>query len=458
VIPVELSSRDYLQRIVTRLDGPESDVGSLTFTLALFEASKYHDQARGLLAAQGLSDETVKALRIAAGAYETALDRAETLQGKATVYARVLRQLGEVYAAKQRLGVDPDIQTSFTIEGAIEVFTELALAGGEDWQALGYDSQEAWISSLHRLWEEIQEVSLNAADYYLTRAVEQRHLADDHARAAAQIHARYLSFFHRFATTERNSVVPDSAYFAAYEAARGYGDALLAYTGSSLSQAEMNHATSRYVSALKLFPFDRTLWHALTTALERQGRESEYLELTLPVAEAVTGSRHVNAWIESGEPGAETLSILRRALADSQVIVYLGFAEESSVSELVASLDDLRVKRREIDQRLVALTQRRESIGRTDREPPAAQADDAVPAAAGIDGLELAELSRQIGDAKRLLTTLDKQLEARTRALPIYQETLATDALAEDLRARRDHPMHTLLRRMYHEQRPARSQ
>jgi hypothetical protein len=459
VIPVELSSRDYLQRIVTRLDGPESDVGSLTFTLALFEASKYHDHARGLLAAQGLSDETVKALRISAGAYETALNRAETLQGKATVYARVLRQLGEVYAAKQRLGVDPDIQTSFTIEGAIEVFTELARAGseaGEDWQDLGYDSQGAWLSSLHRLWEEIQEVSLNAADYYLTRAVEQRHVSDDHARSAARIHARYLSFFHQFASSERRRVVPDSAYFAAYEAARGYGDALLAYTSSSLSQAEMEHATSRYVSALKLFPFDRTLWHALTTALERQGRESDYLELTRPVAEAVTGSRHVNAWIEANEPGAQTLAVLRRALADSQVLVYLGFAEESGVAELVASLDELRARRDETSQRLAALTKRRESIGRIDRESPAAMAEDGMPAGSGVESFELAELSRQIGDTKRLLTTLEKQLEARTRALPLYREALATDSLAEDLRAQRDHPMHTLLRRMYHEQLPVR--
>ena len=48
---------------------------------------------------------------------------------------------------------------------------------------------------------ESQEVSLNAADYYLTRAVEQRHLSDDHARSAARIYGRYLSFFHQFAGT-----------------------------------------------------------------------------------------------------------------------------------------------------------------------------------------------------------------------------------------------------------------
>ena len=46
VIPPELSARDYVRRIITRLDGSESDSGSLSFTLALYEASKYHDAAR----------------------------------------------------------------------------------------------------------------------------------------------------------------------------------------------------------------------------------------------------------------------------------------------------------------------------------------------------------------------------------------------------------------------------
>jgi hypothetical protein len=123
------------------------------------------------------------------------------------------------------------------------------------------------------------------------------------------------------------------------------------------------------------------------------------------------------------------------------------------VAELVASLDELRVKKREAEARLDGLTRRRESIGRIDPGAPASLADDALPTA-GVESFELAELSRQIGDNKRLVTTLEKQLEARTRALPLYREALATTALAEDLRARRDHPMHTLLRRMYHEQIP----
>src|SRR5262247_2973488 len=82
VIPAAASSRAYLERIVERLNGPESDEGSLTFTLSLLEASKHHETARGLLAKQGLSADTQRAMRTAAGAYEVAFKRASTVGGQ----------------------------------------------------------------------------------------------------------------------------------------------------------------------------------------------------------------------------------------------------------------------------------------------------------------------------------------------------------------------------------------
>ncbi len=125
VIPVDASVRDYLERIVARLEGPESDGGSLTFTLVLFEASKAHDTSRGLLASEGFSDKSIAAIRSAGAAYARAADLAETPSGEAAVYMRILRQMGEVHAAKQRLGVDPDVELPFTIEGAYQVYASL---------------------------------------------------------------------------------------------------------------------------------------------------------------------------------------------------------------------------------------------------------------------------------------------------------------------------------------------
>src|SRR5262249_44703222 len=152
-------------------------------------------------------------------------------------------------------------------------------------------------------------------------------------------------FFQRQAAVENRDTVPDSAFFAAYEAARGYGDALQSYAGGSLSRAELEQSAQRYVAALRLFPFDRELWPALTASLQRLGRENESLELARPVAEAVAKSRAIESWIEGKEPGSEPIAVMRRALSDSQVLVYLGFAEKGTAQQLEGGLADLHKKR-----------------------------------------------------------------------------------------------------------------
>ena len=93
VIPAAASSRAYLERIVERMDGPESDVGSLTFTLALLEAEQApRDGARPARASDGLSDETQRALRTTTGAYEVAFKRAQHRRGTVRgVHARAAR-------------------------------------------------------------------------------------------------------------------------------------------------------------------------------------------------------------------------------------------------------------------------------------------------------------------------------------------------------------------------------
>jgi len=452
VIPVSASSKDYLERIIARLDGPESDGGSLSFTLLLFEAGKFHDQARSLLASEGLSPATIEAISATSGAYQTALDEAETLQGRAAVYTRVLRQLGEVWSAKQREGVDPYVETLFTIEGAMETYSNLYSAGRDGgWKALGYRSTgfESYVGSMRKLWEEIQEASLNGADYYLTRSVEDKPRAGDHLRSAARIYSRYSSHFEEFANQEAVDYVPDSAYFAAYESAKGYADALLVYSQTSPTVAEIDLAVERYQTALRTFPFDRRVWPALAGALERQGRSNQYLSVARPIADAAARSRHVSAWIMDRQPGAQQIEILRRAMSDELAVMYLGFAEEDDVDELERSMSELRQRRTDLESQLLILGA---GAGRSRTAPPASPA--------GVGGserpsvLERAARAREVAETKLLLEKLEKQLAARNRALPLFKATLETDELIQELRSQRDHPVHTLLRRLYYEVRP----
>ncbi len=451
VIPVQASSREYLDRIVQRLEGPESDGGSLTFVLALFEATRRHEQARGLLAKEGLSERTLDAMRVASGAYATALERADTVQGRCAVHTRMLRQLGELYVARQRLGVDPEIEAPFGVEDAIGVYEAMAAARDGGWEQLGWakDGRPAYVAALRSLWEEIQEATLNVADYYLARSLASPAFADDDARNAARLHERYLGLFLKHATAQGSDGVPDSAYFAAHEAAKGMGDAYLVYAPHPTA-AEVELAIRRYRAALGIFPFDRGLWSSLAAGLERQGRVGDYLAVARPVAEGVTRSRALDTWITGGEPEAARIAALRRAFSDSQVLMYLGFAEAGQVGKLDRDLRGLRTQRDEVARRLATLGARRSASA----GPQLASLDEAPPAnAAPLDAAELAELSREIDEAKTLSARLDQQIDARTRTLPVFEATVGTDGLAAELRARRDHPLHALLRRMYHERR-----
>jgi len=455
VIPAAASSRAYLERIVERLNGAESDGGSLTFTLALLEAGKQHETARGQLAKSGLSDETLRALRSATGAYEVAFKRAGTVEGQCAVYTRVLREIGELYAARQRLGVDAEIDMPFSIEGAIGVYATLRAQMGGNWQSLGYQNvpREQYLDAMQRLWEEIQETSLNVGDYYLSQSVKQPARADEMARNGARVYGRYLTFFHQYATEDGQEALPDSAYFAAFEAAKGVGSALLSYAQQP-TPGEVRIGTERYRAALMLFPFDRELWPAITAALGRHGQQSEYAALVRPIAEHVVRSRAIDSWIQQKEPDADRIARVRRALADSEVVLYMGFAESTRIPDLEHELSGLENKRKDAEREVARLTQKVEQIRKSRKaDVPAAAADgDAGDAASTSD---LADAAQALADAKAQLGRLEQQIAARTRALPLYKETLATDGLAEELRTRRDHPVHTLLRRMYHELRSA---
>lgn len=453
VIPADASVRDYLERIIARLEGPESDGGSLTFTLVLFEATKAHDESRGLLASEGLSSRTISAIRVAGGAYGRAIDLAETPSGQAAVYTRVLRQMGEVYAAKQRLGVDPDVEIPFTIEGALQVYGILHDARDGEWRRQGFrkSGYESYLESMRGLWEEVQEATLNSADYYLSRALEDPARSSDLTRNAARLYSRYIAHFERYATIDATNFVPDSAYFAAYEAARGYGDAFVAYGIANPRPAEIQQAVERYQLAIRAFPFDRNLWPALTTALERRGRANDFLAIARPIAEVAASSRHVASWVAQDGAGSKTIEVFRRALGDELVLMYMGFADAAGLAELEESFASLKARRAELSRELEALAMRRDG-GNVEASPAApAGSGESDDATVRFGSAESRRIARELEDGGRQLAKIDKQISARARALPLFKAVVGSDDLAPALRSQRQNPVHTLLRRLYHE-------
>ncbi len=179
-----------------------------------------------------------------------------------------------------------------------------------------------------------------------------------------------------------------------------------------------------------------------------------------PVAEWVTRSRSVANWIENDEPGSRDIGVLRRAVADTQVLMYLGFADENDVGELEQGIRDLQAKRKDTENQLRARMKERDGSDDGWESLPAAPADATPDVSAGGDTasarpgpVERARLNREISELSTRLSRIDAQIAARERALPLFKEALAPKALIPELRAQRDHPIHTLLRRMYHEKR-----
>src|SRR5690606_19574966 len=61
------------------------------------------------------------------------------------------------------------------------------------------------------------------------------------------------------------------------------------------------------------------------------------------------------------------------------------------------------------------------------------------------------QIARELEDGGRQLAKLDKQITARTRALPLFRAIGESEDLAPERRSQREHAVHTLLRRLYHE-------
>ncbi len=465
VVPPALSSRAYLDRIVTRLDGPESDGGSLTFTLALFEAVEQHERARQRIAEGGLDRGAQEAIRLSIGAYEHALAQADTLQGEAAVYRRVLRQVGELYAAKQRLGVDPEIDIPFSIDRAMEVYGELDRDRAGDWERHGYrdHGRADYLAAMRGLWEEVQEASFNAAEYYLTLGSAGGPRAEQRLRDAVGHYSRYVAFFERFASGGIHEGVPDSAYFARFWATRGIGDAVLHTAAGNPTTTQVAHATGRYRDALSTFPFDAGLWGSLALGLESQGREDAYLSVAQPIAERVERSRAVEDWIRQRRDAADELNAFRMALSDDLALMYLGFANRESLPELERGLDELLEQRESLKTRRAGLEARLDQLSGERKAtlgaaPGDASPEELPPVSAALPG-EIAELSQRIAELDNAEARVEGQIAARSRALPRFKQVLeGAQDLGHALAVRRDHPVHALVRRMYFEAQPSKAE
>ena len=463
-IPPESTSKDFLDHIVERMNGSESDGGSLSYTLALVAAERAHAAARTELAAQGFSNAANEAIRDSVAAYQRAMRNANTLQGQVAIYTRALRQVGEVFATGEREGAPIRVDVPFSVERALELYEELHAAKDSTWQKHGYVEQgrDAYIAAMQGLWSEIQEASFNAASYYMNQRDSAGGALDESLVHAINHYSRYLHAYDRYAGDPTGESLPASATFGAYVASRGIGDGVLFFAGGDASKEQLGEAISRYADALGYFPFDRELWSTLAVALQRSGRESDFLAVAKPIADRMVHSRHLDRWIQNRSARAETLGHFRRAFENDRSLVYFGFADASKIDALEAEFAKLETERREIGAQLAsargerdALTERRAAAHRQAAAESGETESAAPPVVTGAPpGLESHAIAQLGLDLERLASSseeVDARIEAISQSLPIFKATLGQEDLLWHLSSDRNHPVHGLLRRLAEE-------
>jgi len=463
-VPVEASSKAFLDHVVARLDGPESDGGSLSYTLALVSAERAHQLARARLAEDGFSDAAIAAVRDSVAAYQRAMRRANTLQGQVAIYTRALRQQSEVFATGERTKSAIELDIPFSIDRGIELYEALHAARAGGWERLGYLDQgrDAYVSAMQGLWSELQDATFNASRYYMSLESEAGKIDDEAIVHAINHYSRYLHAFQRFAGDATGESLPDSAYFGAYQAARGIGDGVLFFSAGDASPEQISEAIRQYQTALGYFPFDRALWGTLAVALQRSGREADFLAVAQPMASRVVHSRHLDRWIGNQSAKADVLEKFRRAFANDRSLVYFGFADETRIGALEAEFARLAKERETIARSIASTRVERDELNERRREahrlaaqvsgetevpaPPRVAASGRSPESFAIEKLAN-ELDRLDSRGERL----DIRIQAIEEALPIYKATLGQDDLIRELAVRRDHPVHALLRRIAEE-------
>lgn len=466
-IPTDSTSKVFLDHIVARLEGPESDGGSLSYTLALVAAERAHQIARARLADEGFTKSSEAAVRDSVAAYQRAMRNANTLQGQVAIYTRALRQVGEVFATGERIGQDVAIDIPFSIDRALELYSTLHANKDGDWQRQGYLDQgrDAYLTAMRGLWSEIQEASFNSASYYMSRRDAAGSMDDESIVHAINHYSRYLHAFEKVSGDPTGESLPDSAYYGAYQSARGIGDGVLFFSEGDASVDQLEEAISQYSRALAYFPFDRELWSTLAVALQRSGRESDFLAIAKPIADAVVRSRHLDRWIQNSASWSRELASFRRAFENDRSLVYFGFADEAKLDELETEFTRLQRERETVSQAIAstrverdALNQQRREAHRLAHETSGESTAPIPPTVASAPRSVESHMIARLGlDLERLSANserLDNRISAIAQSLPIWKATLGHEALLWELSSQRDHPVHALLRRYAEEYAP----
>jgi hypothetical protein len=349
-----------VQRITDGLTAPDSDRYRLNFTVAAIETKRLQQVASAKLDTVGMTESVQKIF-----------DQARTYNDLCFKWAAGPRSSGVVMAAVDYLDM-----TSFAIQrlpdnerapaykyfaalpaqdGAsallksMAIFNDIATYSPGGWEKAGYQNRELYLKSSHRLWRAMMELSLWTGEFYLTKlnATQDAQSIQGYATSMQLALNSYLNFLTAQQGRGFNDVIPDSAYFGAFEAAEKVSYAYQKVSEFSTDNVAYNLWFTHRLLAAELFPLSLREVRQTSAALRQHGRYNLYLDYFLPLASRIKQSPAIKKWISGQKPETATTSLayttnIEKLFASGSDRIANGTADTPTDATVVKSFQSLR--------------------------------------------------------------------------------------------------------------------
>ncbi len=456
---------DTVKTIVNRMSGPKSDANNLFYTVIFLEAEQHRFSSQKALNESGLSSEAEETFSKSGRYYNLSYDSANTSQGRAAVLSDYMDLVSFAYSRlPMREEIDNDSifarmsvhQGNLTVSKAMDLFDELSDSEIRlnDWEQHGFAQRSDYLAAMHSLWSSIVEISLWSA-YYHEKEIsdEDYQIYSDNVIKTEAALLLYLDFFERYLGNGYMDIIPDNAYFNAAEAAAKYSSLNSRLAPYSSGMANYKKAFNSILQYVEIFPFNPEAVMELAHQVNEMGKPGLYVKYVLPIASKLKEMRLTQSLQdgEGGDPLISSLVDLQQAIPDimmkANTLIYLRGNGAKTVRE------DIKLKQK-------GIFNKSRTYVSTDISGVTSDNYDQVSSVLNdiIDQLSSGPVMK--GDSGRDRFILDvKQLKEEITALQEAEQIMAdmdkytetSRNIRKELAQKIDHPLHTVLRRVFYE-------
>ena len=456
---------DKVKAVVNRMSGPASDNHNLSFTVIFLEAEANRFMAQNGLNKEGPSPSAEDAFRKSYLYYNLAYDWANTKQGKASVLSDYLDLVSFAYSRlPERDKLTGSIffatlsghEGFLTIERAIHLYEDLATPEMREraWTAQGFSERKDYITTMHNLWNSIAEQSLWSA-YYHEKGMTLRDI-ENYSEKVISCQTEllsYLKFFERNIQSGYMDIVPDNAYFNAADAAAKYSALQHRLAPYSIGMSSYYRSFARLLQYIELFPYDPEAIMELAQQLNEMGKPELFVEYVLPLADQFRKSDVMKKWKlhNAGGPAVASLEVLQEVIPEiimkANTLIYL----QRQGAEIAQDV---------ISQRLLEI--QKQSAAFLKNKEPDLPSKSFGAMTKGLNELirrlssahdtgESAGRKKVIDDATKVLGEIQELEEANRILVKLPEYIKLSKTIKLDLAQKVDNPVHSLLRRNFHE-------